>query len=145
MHGVVFKLSAKGSNNANDRLTMLVSKSVIRPTYVDVYDHTLRVFPALVTELSMHPIIHETSLGATAGFRHFMKEFPPEAVPRDVEAEGEQPYVAAPVLLVAAEDISAAPEVAFACVWLRTDVEGETEPEASEPIAAIPLSTNIPA
>ncbi len=59
MNGVVFKLSAKGSNNANDRLTMLGSASVIRLTYVDLYDYTLRVFPELVTELPMHPVIHE--------------------------------------------------------------------------------------
>ena len=58
MIGVVFKLSVKGSNNANDLLTMLGSVSVIRLTYVDFYDYALRVFPALIMELPMHPVIH---------------------------------------------------------------------------------------
>ena len=62
-----------------------------------------------------------------------------------METEAEQPDVAAPVSLVAAEEISADPEVAFACVGLRTYFEGEAEPEASEPRPPIPLSTNFPA
>ena len=74
MNGVVFKLSATGSRHATNRLTMLGSDRVIRLTYVDLYDYMLRVFPELVTELPMHPVIHETPLGATAGFRQFIKE-----------------------------------------------------------------------
>ena len=70
---------------------MLGTASVIRLTYVDVHDYTLRVFPDLVTELPMHPVIHETPLEATAGFRQFFKELAPEAVPRHAEAEAEQP------------------------------------------------------
>ena len=85
------------------------------------------------------------TLGATAGFRQFIKEFAPEVVPRDVEAEAEQPDVAAPVSLVVAEDISAYLEVACACVGLGTDFEGEVEPEASEPGPPMPLSANLPA
>ena len=45
-----------------------------------------------------------------------------EAVPRHVETEVEQPDVAAPVSLVAAEEVSADPEVALACVGLRAYV-----------------------
>jgi hypothetical protein len=86
---------------------MLRSASVIRHTYLNLYDYTLRFFPDLVKELPMHPVIHDTPLGATAGFRQFVKELAPEAVPRHVEAEAEQPDVAAPVLLVAAEEVLA--------------------------------------
>ena len=63
-------------------------------------------------------------------------------MPRHVEAEAEQPDVAAPVSLVAAEEDSADPAVALACVGLRIDFESEAEPEASEP--AIPLQANLP-
>ena len=143
MNGVVLKLSAKGSNNSNDSLAMLGSASVIRLTSVDLYDYTLRVFPDLVTELPMHPVIHETSFGATAGFRQFIKDLGPEAVRRHVDAEAEEPDVAAPVSLVAAEEVSADTEVTLACVGLRTDLEGETEPEALEP--TITLQASLPA
>ena len=102
---------------------MLGSDSVIRLTYVDFYDYTLRVFPELVTELPMHPIIHEMRLAATAGFRQFIKELAPEVVPRHVEVEPEQPDVVALVSLVVAEEYSAYLEVAFACVGLRTVFE----------------------
>ena len=103
MNGVKVILSANGYNHANDRLTMLGSASVIRLTYVDLYDYTLRVFPDLVTERPTHQVIHETPLGATAGLRQFIKELAPEAVPRHVDAEAEQLDVAAPVSLVAAK------------------------------------------
>ena len=122
---------------------MLGSASVIRLTYVDVYAYTLRVFLDLVTELPMHPVIHETPLGVTAGFRHFIKELAPDAVPRHEEAEAGQPDVAAPVELVAADEVLADPEVALACVGLRTDVESDAAPEALEP--RIPLQSNFPA
>ena len=103
----------------------------------------LRVFPELVTELPMHPVIHETPLGATAGFRQFIKEKTPEFVPQDVEVEAEQPHVVALVVLVVAEEVSADLDVALACMWLRTDFENKTEPEALEP--TIPLQANLPA
>ena len=38
MNGVVFKLSSKGTRNANDRLTILGSESIIRLTYKYFYD-----------------------------------------------------------------------------------------------------------
>ena len=81
----------------------------------------------------MHPVIHETSLGATAGYRQFMQEKTPEVVPRVLEVEAEHPDDVALVALVAAEEISAYLEVALACVGLRTVFEGEVEPEVSEP------------
>ena len=84
---------------------MLGSASVIRLTYVDLYDYTLRVFPALVTERPMHPVIHETPLGATAGFRQFIKELAPEVVPQYVEVEAEEPDVVAIGALVFAEEV----------------------------------------
>ena len=90
MNGVVFKLSAKRSNNANDRLTMLGLASDIRLTFVHVYDYTFRVFLDLLTVLPMHPVIHETHLGAKARFLQFTKELAQEAVvARHVEAEAE--------------------------------------------------------
>ena len=93
----------------------------------------------------MHPVIHETPLGATAGFRQFLQKKTPEAVPRVLGVEAEHPNDAGPVSLVAAEEFSADPEVACVCVGLRTDLEGEAEPEASEPGPPIPLSANFPA
>ena len=69
-----------------------------------------------------------------------IKEKTPEVAPRDVETEAEHPDDAAPVSLVAAEEIAAYPEVAFACVGLRTDFANEAALEASEPRPPIPLS-----
>ena len=135
-----FQAFSEGIKECNQSPDHARSYSVIRLTYVDLYDYTLRVFPELVTELPMHPVIHETPLGATAGFRQFIKELAPEAVPPHVETEAEEQDVAAPVSLVAAE-VSADPEVALACIGLRTDCE--SKPEALEP--TIPLPTNLPA
>ena len=47
-----------------------------------------------------------------------------------MEAEAEKPYVAATVLLVAAEQVFADPEVALACFGLRTNFESEADLEA---------------
>ena len=93
---------------------MLGSASVIRLTYVYVYDYTLRVLPDLVTELPMIPATHETSIGATAEFRQFIKELAPEVVPWHVEAQAEEPDVAEFVSFGVAEEVSADPEVALA-------------------------------
>ena len=60
-------VNSKGTRNANDRLTILGSESIIRLTYEDFYDYTLSVFPDLVTVLPMHPVIHETPFGAQEG------------------------------------------------------------------------------
>ena len=64
MSGVAFKLSAKGTKNNHDIMTLLGPEEVIRRVYAEFYGYTLRAFPALVSMLPMCLDIHESSIGA---------------------------------------------------------------------------------
>ena len=134
MNGVVFNLPSKGISNANDRLTILGSESIIRLTYEDFYDYTLSMFPDLVTVLPMNPIIHETPFGAQEGLTRFARELTPEVVPRMEATEAEEPDDALPALEAL---VSLVPEeeqtdlgVAISCVGMRADFE--VHPQLSE-------------
>ena len=91
----------------------------------------------------MHPVIHETPLGAPAGLTQFTKEHAPEVVPRKVAADAEEPDLAslaleATVSYVVVDEVQADLGIALACVGLRTDFEGDAEPEVTEPTPPLP-------
>ena len=75
----------------------------------------------------MHPVIHETPVGAPEGLTRLAREFTPEALPRMEATKAEEPDDAlpaleAPVSLVPEEE-QTDPGVALACVGMRADFE----------------------